>query len=168
VNEVALILRKFDGRPHRRVRSTHLGEDDHGTWLSTPAGTTVHYAYGRRPTGVTRHHSVRLVPHNGWWIAMFEANPSTVEVYCDISLPPVRTSPHEFVVVDLDLDVSRSRTGVVELEDEDEFTENTTRYGYPPDVVTGATRAAATLQTALTTRAAPFGNEYEHWLTQVL
>jgi protein associated with RNAse G/E len=168
VERVDVVLRKYDGRRHRWVRARHLGEDHHGRWLGTPAGTTVHYAYGGRRTGVTRHDAVRLIPRDRWWIAMFTAPPDRREIYCDICLPAHETTPGEITVVDLDLDLSRSRSGRVRLEDEDEFTENATRYGYPPAVVAGATAAAAGLREALTRRTEPFDRHYESWLARVV
>ena len=161
------MLRKYDGRRHRWVRARHLGEDDHGRWLGTPAGTTVHYAYGHRRSGITRHDAVRLIPRDRWWIAMFTAPPDRREIYCDICLPARETTPGELTVVDLDLDLSRSRSGRVELEDEDEFAANAMRFGYPLAVVAGATAAAADLHAALTRRTEPFGRYYESWLSRL-
>ncbi len=164
MDQVHVILRKYDGRLHRRVTATRLGEDRHGLWLGTPAGTTVHYNYGHRRTGVTRHDAVRLVPREQWWIAMFVAAPAEREVYCDICLPARRTAPDEITVVDLDLDLSRFRAaGRVDLEDEEEFAENAERYGYPLAVVADATAAAADLHRSLTERAEPFGAAPAAW-----
>jgi protein associated with RNAse G/E len=165
VDEVDVVLRKYDGRPHRRVTAHRLGEDRHGLWLGTPAGTSVHYSYGDRRVGITRHDAVRLIPRDRWWIAMFTAEPSRREVYCDVTLPPRWTGPAEITVIDLDLDLSRSRPdGHVELEDEEEFTAHEAVYGYPPDVVAGATGAAADLRRALLSHAEPFGTAHRAWL----
>ena len=167
VDQVEVVLRKYDGRRHRWVRARHLGEDDHGRWLGTPAGTTVHYAYGNRRSGLTRHDAVRLIPRDRWWIAMFTAPPDRREIYCDICLPASETTPGEITVVDLDLDLSRSRSGRVRLEDEDEFAANALRFGYPRSVVHGATAAAADLHAALVRRTEPFGRHYEWWLARL-
>jgi protein associated with RNAse G/E len=165
VDEVDVVLRKYDGRPHRRVTARRLGEDRFGTWLATPAGTTVHYAYPVPRTGVTSDDSVRLIPRDGWWIAMFTAAPEDEEVYCDIALPPAWTSPGEVTVVDLDLDVIRVRSdGRVVLDDEDEFAGNVALFGYPDEAVRGATTAATELVRALTERTEPFGTHYRTWL----
>ena len=164
MDEVDVILRKYDGRLHRRVRTTRLGADRHGVWLGTPRGTTVHYNYGPRRTGLTRHDAVRLIPHDQWWIAMFVAAPADREIYCDICLPPRWTAPDEVTVVDLDLDLSRFRAGRVDLEDEDEFAVNAERYAYPHAVVIGATTAAGDLHRSLTGRAEPFGAAPLPWL----
>jgi hypothetical protein len=165
MDEVDVILRKYDGRLHRRVTATRLGEDRHGVWLGTPAGTTVHYHYGARGTGITRHDAVRLIPRDRWWIAMFVAAPAEREIYCDVCLPVRWTAADAITVVDLDLDLSRFRpAGRVDLEDEDEFAENAVRYAYPSAVVAGATAAAAELRRAMTERAEPFGVAHLPWL----
>jgi protein associated with RNAse G/E len=168
MGRVDIVLRKYDGRPHRQVTAHRLGEDGHGLWLGTPAGTSVHYHYGDRGVGLTRHDAVRLIPRDRWWIAMFTAAPSRREVYCDVSLPPRWTGPAEITVVDLDLDLSRSRPdGHVEVEDSDEFAAHVRVYGYPPEVVAGATGAAADLHRALVDRTEPFGTAYRGWLARV-
>jgi protein associated with RNAse G/E len=171
MDAVDVVLRKYNGRPHRWVTARRLGEDEYGVWLGTPAGTTVHYQYGNRPTGLTRHDAVRLIPRDEWWIAMFTAAPSEREVYCDICLPPRWTGPFEITVIDMDLDVARFRprrrlglSSRVVLEDEDEFAENALIYGYPTDVVVQATAVAENLRRALTSRVEPFGTASRSWL----
>jgi protein associated with RNAse G/E len=165
MDEVAVVLRKYDGRLHRWVRASRLGEDRHGLWLGTPAGTTVHYNYGCRRAGVTRHDAVRLIPSDRWWIAMFVAAPFEREVYCDICLPARLTAPDELTVIDLDLDLTRFRSGGrVHLEDEDEFAGNAVRYGYAPSVVAEASAAAGDLHRSMTDRTEPFGTAALAWL----
>src|SRR5919107_3131554 len=172
MDEVDVVLRKYDGRPHRWVTARRLGEDEYGTWLGTPAGTTVHYQYGNRPTGLTRHDAVRLIPADEWWVAMFTAQPRAREVYCDLCLPPRWIDPGEVQVIDLDLDVARFRprrrlglsTRTV-IEDQAEFAENTRALGYPPEVVERATAAATNLCYALRARAEPFGSASRIWLS---
>jgi protein associated with RNAse G/E len=168
VDQVKLVLRKYDGRLHRWVGTRRLGEDEHGVWLGTPAGTTVHYNYGTRATRTTRLDAVRLIPRDQWWIAMFTAEPADREVYCDVCLPPVWTSPAEVTVVDMDLDLARFRTGDrVLVEDEDEFAANAATYGYSAEAVTEATATAAGLHAALTERAEPFAVASRPWLDQL-
>jgi protein associated with RNAse G/E len=167
VDAVDLVLRKYDGRPHRRVTGRLLGEDEFGTWIGTPRGTLVRYSYGLRRFSWTRADAVRLIPRDRWWIAMFSAEPSRSEIYCDVTTPARRTGPGEFTVIDLDLDLIRLRAGGrVVIDDEDEFAEHRTRFGYPDDVVAAATAATAELHTALTGGAEPFAGHYHRWLTR--
>jgi uncharacterized protein len=168
VDAVDLVLRKFDGRPHRQVTARLLGEDSYGTWLATPRGTVVRYHYGRRPTGKTKVDAVRLVAADRWWMAMFLAEPSAREVYADVITPPRWTGPAEITVVDLDIDLVRYRPdGRVEVEDEDEFAEHRATMGYPPEIVDGALGGAAELRTALSRDEEPFATHYREWLARV-
>jgi uncharacterized protein len=168
VDAVDLVLRKYDGRPHRQVTARLLGEDEYGTWLATPRGTEVSYHYGTRPTGRTRNDAVRLLPDGGWWMAMFLAEPDPREVYCDVITPARWTGPHEITVIDLDIDVIRRRAGRrVEVEDEDEFEEHRVSLGYPDDIVAGALRGAAAVHEALVRDEEPFAAHYLNWLARV-
>jgi uncharacterized protein len=168
VDAVDLVLRKFDGRPHRQVTARLLGEDEYGTWLATPRGTVVSYHYGTRRTGRTRHDAVRLLPDGGWWMAMFLAEPDAREVYCDVITPARWTGVHEITVVDLDIDVVRHRAGRrVEVEDEDEFEEHRVAMGYPDEIVAGALRGAAAVREALIRDEEPFNAHYLNWLARV-
>ncbi|GAB1690239.1 DUF402 domain-containing protein [Krasilnikovia sp. M28-CT-15] len=161
---VDVVLRKYDGRPHRRVTTIHLGEDRHGTWLGTRAGTIVHYSYGDKAPAPTQQHAVRLVPHDRWWCAVFFAAPSRRDVYCDITAPARWNGPSEVTLIDLDLDLVRYRDGTVELDDADEFVTNAAAFGYPAEVVAQAQAAATRLQADLTDGTEPFGTDYQAWL----
>ena len=161
------MLRKFGGRPHRQVTGRLLGEDSYGTWIATPAGSVVSYHYGSRPTGVTRVDAVRLVPVDGWWMAMCLAEPDPRDLYVDVTTPPEWTGPAEITVVDLDIDLVRYRDGRVEVEDEDEFEEHRVSLGYPDAIVEGALRGAAELRAALSGEEEPFAEHYRKWLALV-
>jgi uncharacterized protein len=168
VTAVDLVLRKFDGRPHRQVTGRLLGEDAYGTWIATPRGSVVSYHYGDRPTGVTRADAVRLIPVEGWWMAMCLAEPDARDMYCDVTTPAEWTGPSELTVVDLDIDLVRYRAdGRVEVEDEDEFEEHRLSLGYPDAIVQGALGGAAELRAALTSGEEPFGEHYRKWLALV-
>lgn len=168
MDAVDLVLRKFGGQPHREVTGRLLGEDRFGTWIATPAGTEVRYHYGPRPTGLTRADAVRLIPSDGWWMAMYLAEPDRREVYCDVTTPARWTGPHEITVIDLDIDLVRYRAdGRVEVEDEDEFEEHRVTLGYPDDIVAGALAGAADLRTALLDDEEPFASHYRDWLARV-
>ena len=168
MDAVDLVLRKFDGRPHRQVTARLLGEDRYGTWLATPRGTVVTYHYGSRPTGRTRTDAVRLIPGGSWWMAMFPARPAVLEAYCDVTTPARWTGPAEITVIDLDIDVVRYRADRrVEVEDEDEFEEHRVAMGYPPDIVEGALRGADDLREAMREDREPFAGHYRTWLARV-
>jgi uncharacterized protein len=168
VNPVDLVLRKFDGRPHRQVTGRLLGEDGYGTWIATPRGSVVTYHYGSRPAGRTRADAVRLIPEGGWWTAMYLAEPEAREVYCDVTTPARWTGPSEITVIDLDIDLIRYRADHrVEVEDEEEFEEHRVSLGYPDEVVAGALEGAASLRAALIGDDEPFAGHYRKWLARV-
>ncbi|WP_433302302.1 DUF402 domain-containing protein [Actinoplanes sp. CA-030573] len=165
---VDIVLCKYGGRPHRQVTGRLLGEDAYGTWVATPRGSVVSYHYGTRPTGLTRADAVRLIPVEGWWMAMFLAEPAVRDLYCDVTTPAEWTGPAEITVIDLDIDLVRYRAdGRVEVEDEDEFAEHRVTLGYPADIVEGALRGAESLRSALAQREEPFAEHYRKWLALV-
>jgi protein associated with RNAse G/E len=51
--------------------------------------------------------------------------------------------------------------------DQDEFAEHQVRYGYPPDVIAAAERAADQLHAALVNGTEPFAGGYRRWLELV-
>jgi len=166
--DVEVVLRKYDERPHRRTTTRHLGDDEYGTWLGSPSGTVVTYSYGGKRPERTRHAAVRVIPPGAWWCAIFFAEPSSRDVYCDIIRPARWESPAEVTLVDLDLDIVRYRAdGRVELHDEDEFRDNIAAYGYPGEVVEAATRAAQELRAALLANAEPFASRWRSWLSRM-
>jgi protein associated with RNAse G/E len=168
MGDVDVVLRKFDGRPHRRTTTRHLGEDEWGIWLGSAQGTVVTYSYGDKRSESTRHAAVRVIPRDQWWCAIFFAAPSVRDVYCDVIVPARWESPAEVTLVDLDLDVVRYRQdGRVMLEDEQEFRENVDVYGYPGDTVEQARAAASYLRTALAGEVEPFASRYRTWLERL-
>jgi hypothetical protein len=110
---------------------------------------------------------VVLVPHVGWWTAMFNDLAHKTAIYCDITTPAV-WSPRKVVVTDLDLDVRKLRhTGEVQLVDEDEFDVHRAELGYPDEVVQQAHASAKWLIDAVEAAVEPFGSHYHRWLDQV-
>jgi hypothetical protein len=163
---VELVFTKYDGSLHWHQTMQYLGEDEHGIWLGARAGSTAQR--GSEPPVRYEGPSVQLIPSGQWWTAVFNDPPSGAEVYCDISTPPQWTSPDVVTMVDLDLDVVRVRAdGLVFIDDEDEFAEHQVRFGYPPDMITHAERAAAWLLAVVSAGAEPFGSACEAWLDKV-
>lgn len=153
--------RKWPDRLHWQFEMTWLGEDEHGTWLSVPAGAAARR--GEEPPRHIPHGFVSLVPRDGWWEAEFYASHPDWEVYVNIGTP-CELSPERIRQVDLDLDVVRRRDGAVEVLDEDEFADHQIRYGYPPQLTDAARRATIDVVTMLEHRTEPFGNAARRWL----
>ncbi|WP_214412984.1 DUF402 domain-containing protein [Sphaerisporangium fuscum] len=155
---------KFDGSLHWHHSAKVLGEDEHGVWTGSPAGTS-----GRRgsePPIVWSNPFVMLFPRDAWWTAVFNGLPSKAAIYCDITTVPQWRDGH-VTMVDLDLDVLRMRDGRVLLDDEDEFAEHRVRYSYPAEVVTEAERSAAWLMEAVAGHRQPFSGAHERWLAEI-
>ena len=165
--DVDVVFRKYSGSLHRRITMRRLGEDEHGTWLGAPAGTMVHSdAPGQ--SFANQHATVRLVPTGQWWTAIFFAEPSAWDVYCDITTPAQWLHPSAVAMVDLDLDVLRTRNGGrTDLLDEDEFEANSATYGYPAEIVASAHSTAHRLGVDLASGTEPFGTSYRSWLSLI-
>ena len=175
---VHLDFRKHDGREHWQEPYRVLGVDEWGVWLGMSAGT----AYGRPGLDVVAPAAtVRLLPHadaagGGRWAACFNAAPPTradrpadqeIRTYVDISTRPVwHTTPHGWraTLIDMDLDVVERFGGEVFIDDEDEFEEHTSLFGYSDELV-AVTRAAAEAVFAMVRdHQAPFDGTGEGWL----
>ncbi|GIH10258.1 hypothetical protein Rhe02_83250 [Rhizocola hellebori] len=151
-------MRKFDGSAHRAMWTRLFGRDRFGTWLGIPSGTVTDSGKVWEIPGVL------LVPHVGWFTAMFNAAPRNTSVYCDITTPPAWEG-NRVVITDLDLDVRKIReTGEVQLVDEDEFREHASKFGYPEEVIRQARASAAALLDALHEGAEPFAGHFHRWL----
>ncbi len=156
---------KYDGRAHRSYPARRLGADDLGVWLGVSTGTPARVD-GDNPT-IRNEPYVLLVPHNGWWTAMFNAAPRPTEVYCDITAPATWTGSERVRIVDLDLDVRRRRWGDIEQLDQDEFEQNQVAYGYSAEVIAEAQAASGWLAVALGDGTEPFASAFRPWLAQV-
>jgi uncharacterized protein len=171
--DVRVVYTKYDGSLHWHQVMRYLGEDEHGIWLGGAAGSTTQRGY--EPPIVLDQPFVELIPDGQWWTATFNGDPARTEVYCDIGTPPRwqwpadgAADPAEVTMVDLDLDVLRLRADQrVIVVDEDEFAVHQVRYGYPPDVISQAERAAAFLLDVISAKAEPFGAVYQDWLDRV-
>lgn len=79
--------------------------------------------------------------------------------YCNICTPSaftVTADGPEVHFIDLDLDVLVWSDGSCVVTDEDDFAENSVRYGYPPATQEAAREAVAALLAAVRERRAPF------------
>ncbi|GGL02533.1 DUF402 domain-containing protein [Planomonospora parontospora] len=161
---VNVTYRKYDGSLHWHHTALLLGEDEHGVWTGCVAGTLGRK--GSEPPITWKHPFVLLFPRDAWWTALFNAEPDSTEIYCDITTVP-EWRDGEVTMVDLDLDVIRKRDGRIFLDDEDEFAEHQVRYAYPPDVIAGARAAADHLMEAVAAFTAPFAAP-PHWLSHVV
>ena len=147
---------------------TAFPTDDHRIDLCIVSTDPQGHVISELSAGLTRADAVRLIPAEGWWMAMCLAEPDIRDMYCDVTTPAVWTGPAEITVVDLDIDLVRYRAdGRVEVEDEDEFAEHRVSLGYPDEIVEGALRAVTELREALSHGEEPFTDHCRKWLAQV-
>jgi protein associated with RNAse G/E len=152
-------MTKWGDRPHWRFGARYLGEDEHGDWIGIPAGTLM-----TRPGKdfTNRTAQVGLVPREHAWLATFHAPGYHVVTYVDMTSVPTWDGP-VVRAVDLDLDVVKTAAGAVYVDDEDEFAEHRTSFGYPPDVVAMAERSRDEVWDAVLAGREPFGVHAERW-----
>ena len=157
---------KWDDRAHWAFDMERLGEDVHGQWLWAPAGTELRR--GSDTPISARHGFVKLITAGQWWTAIWnDGHPSdrrSILTYVDVITPAV-WDENTVRMIDLDLDVVCRRDGSVEIDDEDEFEEHKSLFGYPPHVVDRARTEAAQLVLAIEGGREPFGVVGERWLT---
>lgn len=174
---VRVEMSKWGDRPHWQFAAVLLGEDEHGTWLGTPAGTHHH-----RP-GLEFHSdvdTVTVVPRDDWYAATLHAPGTWCDLYVDMTTP-AQWDGEVLRMVDLDLDVIRlsdpiptaalaqasqsgRAPGEVFVDDEDEFAEHQVAYGYPPEVVEAARSACDRVLADARARRAPYDGSHRRWL----
>ncbi len=159
---VHIDFRKWDGARHWQFTMNRLGEDRHGLWLWSPAGTEMQR--GHEPVRHSKGMDVKLIPDAKWWTAIW-AWGRPHDVYVDIITPP-QWAGSTVTMVDIDLDVVRWADGRVEVLDEDEFTAHRTKYGYPERLVDTARATTARLAVAVEARHEPFGSDGEVWMAK--
>jgi protein associated with RNAse G/E len=106
-----------------------------------------------------------LFPRDQWFTAIFNDEPRSTEIYCDITTP-VEFSEDVVTMIDLDLDVIKKRDGTVLVDDEDEFAEHQVKYGYPADVIATAQETCDRLVGAVATEE-PFLSVYKTYLDKI-
>lgn len=165
---IRVVMTKWGDRPHWEFDAAFLGSDRHGDWLGIPAGTHM-----SRPgkTYVAPVDQVGLVPPAGpdadrGWLATFHAEGGEVQVYVDITGPPVWDG-RVLRTVDLDLDVVRGNDGRVWVEDEDEFADHQVRFGYPDEVITEARASCERVRAAVESATAPYDGSAAAWFTRL-
>ncbi|MEV6414227.1 DUF402 domain-containing protein [Kribbella sp. NPDC051718] len=163
MRNVRVVYRKFDEKLHWHQWMQYLGEDQYGVWLGAPPSSV-----SQRGDEPEVHHEqahVQLFPRDQWFTAIFNDEPRSTEIYCDVTTP-VEFGEDVFTMIDLDLDVIRKRDGSIYIDDEDEFAEHQVKYSYPPDVIEQAQATADSLVTAVKTEE-PFLTVFKTWLDQV-
>jgi uncharacterized protein len=163
---IEVVLNKYGGAFHRSSTMTWLGEDGYGEWLWSPAGTQLIGPDGKIKW-VVPDETIRLIPRNAWWTAVFYVDAAAHDVYCDITSPAKWRSSSEVVLTDLELDLLRHRDGRVDFLDEDEFEAAASATPYPPDVIDAARASWQALGRRLLERDEPFETQFKRWFERI-
>lgn len=162
-------MTKWGQRPHWEYDALLLGADEHGDWIGVPSGTPM-----SRPGAdyVAPTSQVVLVPTGGpdelrGFVATFHAVGGPVQVYVDITTPPVWVAA-TVCAVDLDLDVVVGPSGRVWVEDEDELARHRVELGYPERVVTTAVASCERVRDLAVARTAPFDGTADRWQAELV
>lgn len=165
---VRMSFTKYDGTQHWWGDLTALGSDRYGVWLGGAPDTP-----WSRPGRVmlAGAHWVNLVPHEGRYVATFNAPGGTLtaQVYVDVTDVPLWSRDAvggalRVDAVDLDLDVVRRFGGACSIDDEDEFEAHRASYGYPHEMVQVTRAQAEALLREMTAGAEPYGRVGAGWL----
>jgi protein associated with RNAse G/E len=161
---VHIDFQKWDGRRHWQFAMLRLGEDDHGLWLWSPAGTEMQR--GHEPVRHSKGINVKLIPENKWWTAIWSWQ-GNIDLYIDI-ITPASWNGSTVTMVDIDLDVMRMPDGRVEIADEDEFEQHQVDMDYPQRLIDTARATTARLALAVEARHEPFGDVGDSWMRKAV
>jgi protein associated with RNAse G/E len=153
---------KYPGTTHWGFEGTLLGEDRFGRWIGVPAGSRRWKAESSRSP--TTSPAVFCAPWEGWWHLHYNGPRTTYSHFVDIVTPPRWRGSDRYELIDLDLDVVRYQDGTIEVQDEEEFEEHRSMFGYPEEVAARALEEVAWVVDALADRAEPFFDTAERWL----
>lgn len=154
-------FRKWPDTLHWQFTMYHLADDEWGTWMWSPPGSTARR--GTEEPKVFRHTNVKLIPVGAWWTAIWNDG-FEFDLYVDIITPPVWDGDR-VTMIDLDLDIERRLAdGEVSIVDEDEFAERQVSLGYPDHVVREARRAADEVASLVASGVEPFSAAGAHWM----
>ena len=90
-----------------------LDQDEWGTWLWTPPGSTARC--GDEPARTFNHLNVKLIAPGEWWTAIWNDS-GRYDLYVDIITPPAWNGDR-VTMIDLDLDIVRLANDRVVIAD---------------------------------------------------
>ena len=154
---VTVRAHKYDGREYRRWQVFFVEVVPGGVLLD---GVFNSFVEGRTPFFGGDRAVEFFYADRGYNIVTGYAPDGTLRAcYCNISTPSVfvqTAEGPEVHFIDLDLDVLVWPDGSCVVTDEEDFAENSVRYGYPPAIERDARAAVDALLAAVRDRSAPF------------
>lgn len=152
---------KYGGALHWGFETSVLGQDDWGTWLSLPRGASRWKGHEERSPNL--HHGVVCVPHEEWWLLLYNPTHPQISHFIDINTPGT-WSENRVELIDLDLDVVVNVDGSVEIDDEDEFLLHQTELEYPEALIQSARATADHVFGQVTAGGEPYFATAAAWL----
>jgi len=167
-SEMIIQWRKWDGSPHWRHESVYLGADEWGDWVGQPTGWR-----SERPGRefLAPGPNVTLIPRQtDFALTVNREHPKQMRVYIDLGWD-VRWTDDPFLAtgIDMDLDVVRveGEQGTW-VDDRDEWTEHSVRYGYPAEVMAHLEELTLDLERRVRAQLAPFDDATaDAWLDRL-
>ena len=151
---VHIDFRKWVSHRHWQFTMNWLDQDEWGTWLWTPPGSSAQR--GAEPPQTFNHLNVKLISPGDWWTAIWNDG-GRYDLYIDV-ITPAAISADIVTMIDLDLDLVRTVDGAVTIQDEDEFADHQVRYRYSEYLIDRAVSATHGLKPKLEAREEPFGD----------
>lgn len=139
---------------------SHLGTDQHGSWLGARRGNPVLQADGR--TERQQQDAVWLITEDVWWLTAFWFTAKT-DLTIDICTPPV-LHDQTWSFVDLELDLFRASDGHAGIVDQDEFDALAASGLLTEHEISTTVSSARGLPPQILARTEPFGDVARSWL----
>lgn len=158
MRKIKVISRKYNGALRDEYEAYLVAEDREVITVCAPPGTLSFSpkkdAWLPAPDGLLELY-FKQQWYNVWHIC--EQNSGWNQIYANIAMPATLQS-NVLTWIDLDLDLRVHLDGSLELLDEDEFVINSTRFAYPPAVITQARAAVDELRLCYQQQRFPFNH----------
>lgn len=134
-----------------------VANDEFGTWIFSPKGTSIEWAKGGADEIKKWAESdiLALMPNDEWFTALWWAGGDT-DITVDIAKPPMFVNK-EWKWVDLEIDLFRATDGEVGIVDQDEFEEACDADHISADERKAALAMTEAIESNLRHRIEPFG-----------
>ena len=158
MRKIQVISQKYNGALRDEGESYLYHADETTIITVTPPGTP-YFHHKKGAWFTTEDGSIDLYFTKKWYNVwhICEQHSGINRIYANISLPATLQAD-VLTWVDLDLDLRVHLDGALEVLDEDEFVENSTRFAYPPALIAQARAAVAELDLCYKEARFPFNH----------
>jgi len=158
LRKIAIVSRKYDGRPRDEYEAFLYAEDDERLVVYAPAGT-LSYDHRRQARSQSPDGLLEIYFKTRWYSVwhICEQNSNVNQMYIHLSMPATVTA-RGIAWVDLDLDYRLHLDGRLERVDEDEYREHMISMGYTAHMDSQVQAACAAIEAAYHARSEPFNH----------